>query len=88
VQYEGPSAKSDFVDGNPAGSQLILKKESVYINLCMTGLKERLVSRRPSGKVLLILVGQASRRNEFQMLDFARKSDTALLCLTRHATTP
>jgi len=88
VHSEGPSAKPEFVDGKPAGSQVVLKKESVYINLRTTGLKESFVSCRTSGKVLLILVGQASRCNEFQMLGFARKSDTAPVCLSRHATTP
>ena len=88
MHYEGPSAKPEFVDGKPAGSQGVLKKESVYINLRMMGLEERFISCRPSGKVLLILVEQASRCNEFQMLGFARKSDTALSCLSRHATTP
>ena len=87
MHYEGPSTKSEFVDGKPVGFQWVLKKGTVYINLCMTGLKERFISCRTSGKMLLILVEQASRCNEFQMLGFARKSDTALSCLSRHATT-
>jgi len=69
VHYEGPRAKPEFVDGKRVGSQVVLKKESFYINLCMTGLKGRFISSRSSGKVFLILVGQASRCNEFQMLD-------------------
>ena len=81
MHFEGLRAKPEFVDGKPAGSGVVLNKESAYINLCMTGLKEHFFSRRPSGKVLLILDGQASRCNEFQMLNFARNCDTALLCL-------
>jgi len=69
VHYEGSRAKPQFVVGKPVGSPVVQKKESIYINLCMTGLKERFVSSRPSGKVLLMLVGQASLCNEFQMLD-------------------
>jgi hypothetical protein len=73
VHYEGPSVKPEFVDGKPAGFQVVLKEESFYINLCMTGLKERFVSCRPSGKVLLILVGQASRFNEVQIAGLCKK---------------
>lgn len=53
MHIEGLSAKPEFVDGKPAGSGVVLNKESVYINFCMTGLKEHLVSCRPSGKVSL-----------------------------------
>jgi hypothetical protein len=53
VHFLGLSVKPEFVDGKPAGSGVVLSKESVYINLCMVGLKEHFFSCRPSGKVLL-----------------------------------
>jgi hypothetical protein len=71
----------------PAGSGVIMDKESACINLRIYWPKKHFVPWKPAGKVLLIVDGQASRCNEFQMPDFARNHDIAHLCLPHHATT-
>jgi hypothetical protein len=52
----------------------------------MTWLKEHVLPRKPSGKVLLILERHASHYNDFEMLDYARSNDIVLFCFPPHTT--
>jgi hypothetical protein len=86
--FKGTNNKPEFIDGMPAGSRVIMNKESAYMNsnIFMIWLKEHFLLRKPSGKVLLVLDGHASHCNEFEMLDCARSNDIVLLCLPPHTT--
>ena len=85
---KGVNKKAEFEDGMPAGSKIIMNRDSAYINsnIFLTWLKEHFVPRKPPGKVLLLLDGHASHCNEFEMLEFAVENDILLLCLPPHTT--
>lgn len=72
----------------PAGSRVVMNKDSAYINstIFMIWLKEHFVPRKPAGKVLLILDGHASHSNDFEMLEYAKENDIIILCLSPNTT--
>jgi hypothetical protein len=80
VYFKSANNEPGFVDRIPAGSRVIMNKESACMNsnIFMTWLKEHFLPRKASGKVLLVLDGHASHCNEFEMLDFARSNDIVL----------
>jgi hypothetical protein len=53
---KGVNKKREFEDGLPPGSDVIMSKKSAHVTseVFMTWLKDHLVSRKPSGKVLMM----------------------------------
>jgi hypothetical protein len=58
----------------------------LHLKYLLTWLKDHLVSRKPSGKVLIVLDGNSSHVTDTDILDFANENDIVLLCLSSHST--
>jgi hypothetical protein len=80
--------KQEFEDGLTPGSAVIMSKKSAHVTseAFMTGLKDHLFPRKPSGKVLIFLDGNSSHFTDIDILDFANEYDIVLLCLHSHST--
>jgi hypothetical protein len=86
--FRDVNKKHQFEDGLPPGSVVIVSKKSVYVTsiVFMTWMKDHLVPRKPSGKVLILLDGHSSHVSDIDILDFANENDVVLLCLSTHST--
>jgi hypothetical protein len=72
----------------PAGSRVIMNKESAYMNSKhIFNLAERTLSSTKTVRQGLVEKdGHASHCNKFEMLDFTRSNYIVLLCLASHTT--
>lgn len=86
--FKGINKKSEFEDGMPPGSKVVMSPKTAYINsgIFFDWLKTHFLPRKPPGKVLLIIDGHASHLNNPETLTFALSNDIEFLCLPNHCT--
>lgn len=83
---KGKNKKPEFEDGFPPGSRVFMSPKSAYITsaIFLEWMKVHFVSRKPAGKVLLLLDGHATHCNSVEMLDYANENDIVLLSMPSH----
>ncbi|XP_046739416.1 uncharacterized protein LOC124407375 [Diprion similis] len=83
---KGKNKKAEFEDGMPPGSRIFMSQKSAYITsiIFLEWLETHFVSRKPAGKVLLLLDGHSTHCNSVEMLEYAEKNDIVLLSMPSH----
>lgn len=86
--FKGKYKKAEYEDNMPPGSVVLMSEKSAYVNteIFTTWLRNHFISRKPVGKVVLILDGHASHCSSVELLELARDNDVVLLCLPSHTT--
>lgn len=84
---KGKNKKAEYEDGLPPGSVLYMSQKSAYINadIFIAWLKDHFIPRKPTGKVLLIVDGNASHCS-VEVLELAEENDIIIFCLPSHTT--
>jgi hypothetical protein len=85
AELKGVNKKKELGDGLPHGSEVYMNPKSSYINsvLFLKWFLEHFFSRKPSGKLLLILDVHYSAS---ELLELAESHDITILCLPSHIT--
>ncbi|XP_071051794.1 uncharacterized protein [Onthophagus taurus] len=83
---KGKNLKQEFCDGMQPGAEVKMSQKSGYVNadLFCYWLKNHFTSRKPTGKVLLLLDGHTSHTSCIEMLEFADNNDIILMSIPPH----